>query len=266
MRIATFNIQNRLGEPPSKRRDRLRRIAEFIRPMDLSVICLQEVFRSDLEILRVFLKPAWSCFSDRVDSPDDGEGLATLRLFGGVETSDVERFWLSETPGLPSVSWGASQLRIATACRMTGPGRDGAFRLYNVHLDHRSRRARTESLVLLRRRIRADREAAAQPVILCGDFNLRSNLPAFQRFLEGGDPALSSGIRDRLLDTAQNGPGPIRPTYRGWGRFGLARARLDYCLHTAEFETVGHQVIDPVDAEGWLSDHCLVRADLRRIP
>jgi len=110
----------------------------------------------------------------------------------------VERggFWLSETPGEYSRSWGARHVRSANWARFRPlpEGSEGTeFVHLNTHLDHISGRARQQGAKLILSRL--DELPDDLPVVLTGDFNCDPGSTTYGIFAEAGfsDAHLAAG-------------------------------------------------------------------------
>ena len=87
-------------------------------------------------------------------------------------------FWLSQTPGSPSVGYDARFPRIATwaVFRDRKSGREIAF--YNTHLDHIGVISRQEGIKMIVRH--AAKEASHLPLVLTGNFNAVPDSPTYR--------------------------------------------------------------------------------------
>lgn len=254
MRIVSFNIQNRLVELESHHRARIRRCADLIQSLSPDIACLQEVIPESYEWLQDAFGTAVSLNVPRDDGKLEGEGTSIFLLNDRFTLLDRGHFWLSGTPDEPSRSWRARANRIAT---YLGLGEADSDRpnlwVYNLHLDHRSRTARRKSLELLASRILA----ASQPddqIVVCGDFNMSPKRRTLQRFLS--QPP-------HLLDAAAEHPEQSQtPTFLGWSRLRLAKARIDYCLHSRNLRCSAYHTVFPEREDDEISDHRLIYCDL----
>ncbi|MDP9238230.1 MAG: endonuclease/exonuclease/phosphatase family protein [Chloroflexota bacterium] len=102
-----------------------------------------------------------------------------------LQPLDSGGFWLSETPGRHSASWGTDCIRsaawIAFRCVNSGASVIHA----NTHLDHVSERARLEGSRLILRhleRLQSNRDIA----IVTGDFNTTPGSPVHRLWLDDG--------------------------------------------------------------------------------
>lgn len=254
LRILTFNIRHDLSEQPDQRCKRVRLTARFLKEQSPDLLCLQEVTPEAFSELTLALQPEFSTFCPRDDGHRQGEGVPIMVFGKCLQVVREERFWLSATPEKPSFGWTARCRRIVSAVCLAGE--DGRrIWLLNLHLDHRSREARANSLHLLRRKITTYRTEPDDAFILCGDFNMKPTDPLFPPFLDG-DPPLLKATPLSLK----------RATFHGWGPLRLGRGTLDYCLHSAEFRTDSCEVVETRFQGRRISDHNAVQVDLAQRP
>lgn len=245
LRIVSFNIENRLGEPIGTRNSRLRHCAAFLKSLEPDLVALQEVEPTAWQCLRDELAVDEAVFTPRADGECTGEGVPVFRLNPDLAVLDHHSFWFSETPDIPSRSWRAAHPRVCSALRV-GDGAAQPLWLFNLHLDHRSRQARVRSLDVLRDHLR-ELTAPDDRIIICGDFNMPGYRKSLRNFLHG---------EPKLRDATQHHPiGALRPTYLGWGPLRLARARIDLCLHSQNLRVKSYHAVNPEWQGRWISDH-----------
>lgn len=221
--LASFNIQ--YGAQAVWRRKR-EALAAHVRDLQADVLCLQEVSAEGFAWLRQKLGDPPAVGVGREDGVSRGEHVPLLVLNPNLTLRESGTFWFSSTPDQPSRSWGAAHPRICSWARIdTGAETDRELTIFNLHLDHRSRRARTESVALLHAQIA--RIAPTGQVVVCGDFNLRAHDPLYPHLLNG-----ARAFDDAALATQDpaNSTLAATPTWLGWSRFGFGRGRIDYVL------------------------------------
>jgi len=252
LRLASFNLQYGAERRWLGKRAEL---LELLRALEADVLCLQEVSAAGFAWLRAQLGRPPAVGVGREDGAAAGEHVPVLVLDPRWRLQAGGTFWLSPTPGQPSRGWGAAHPRICTWARLRGAGPAPAeLVVANVHLDHRSRRAREEGARLLRSRL--DQAAGGAPVVLCGDFNCRERSRAYA--------LLTAGPRG-LLD-AGAALGQRQPTWDGWGLFPVGRARIDYCFLDPALTVEAYAVRENRLRGRRLSDHHPVVVDLRVNP
>ncbi len=248
-RLVSFNIRNEPSERFERRRSRNRAISRFLAAMKADLLCLQEVVPETYAELKDALRPDFSTFCPREDGLRQGEGVPILLCNPRFRVDRNERFWLSETPENPSLGWTARCHRIVSAVRIREDDQR-AFWLLNIHLDHRSRKARANSLVLLRRKLDTFMSGPEEEVVFCGDFNMRPADPLFPPFL-AGRPALQSAAEGF----------PTGATFHGWGPLRLGRAALDHCFSSPGFRVKDYRVVEALENSRRISDHNAIQVD-----
>jgi endonuclease/exonuclease/phosphatase family metal-dependent hydrolase len=226
-------------------------LGELLKSLRADVLCLQEVSSTGLEwILDVLGNPSHAGVG-REDGEKKGEHVPILLLNPNWELFETGTFWFSPTPDRPSRAWGAAHPRICTWVRMRlrhHPEKE--FAIFNLHLDHKSRRAREESIRLLGTRIEGLPESC--PVVVCGDFNLRDRSKAYSMLMEN----------ERGFVDGANTNDSKTPTWDGWSPFSFGRARIDYIFGDKNARSLNYDVLDNRIERRRLSDHHPVIADL----
>lgn len=250
-RLATFNIQYGAQALWLRKRDRL---GELLRDCGADFLCLQEVSPDGFGWLRDALGRPACAGAGRDDGAERGEHVPIFVLDPRWRLRASGTFWFSPTPDEPSRAWGAAHKRICTWVeveRAGDPPRQLA--VFNVHLDHKSRRARTESLRLLAARLAGLPRSC--PALLCGDFNLRR--PARAHALLAAASRDFTDVGGRLA--------PAVATWDGLSPFGFGRGRIDYVFADAAIDVRHYAVLPNRHGRQRLSDHhpVIVDFDLR---
>lgn len=250
--VLSFNIRYaNPGDGPNRWENRRDTVAASI-AAHASIAGLQEVLSNQLAELQTRL-PGWGCLS-RTREARDGRGEACPILWKKeeIEKLDGGTFWLSETPEEPgSISWESSLPRICTWGRFRHRASGCQFHFHNVHLDHKSARAREMGAVLIAQRL----AKVDGPAIVLGDFNSPPDSPPLRTFTK------EAGWQ-RLDATAADGAGP--GTFNGWQENRDAPA-IDHILLR------GFNAISPVvlrqrtPSGGWASDHFAVKAEITKV-
>jgi endonuclease/exonuclease/phosphatase family metal-dependent hydrolase len=112
------------------------------------------------------------------EEDDKGEASPILFRKDRFEALASGTFWLSDTPEtVGSHTWGNTLPRICTWARVRDSKSGAAFFLFNTHLDHESQPSRVRAIELIAQRMRT--RGRNEPVLLCGDFNINDDNPAF---------------------------------------------------------------------------------------
>ncbi len=186
LRLLTFNIAHARGPSPipqAFRREKalranLQRIARLITRLDLDIVALQEIDKDS----------RWAGSFDHLELLRQETGLA--HAVHGVTNRRLGRFHLNygnallsrfpishhETVPFGRATFGEKGFLFA---EIEAPC--GRLPLFNIHLNHRSRRLRLKQATHLMRHLEELRRTRAahwklEPV-LCGDFNTPSHLP-----------------------------------------------------------------------------------------
>lgn len=238
-----------------------------IKRYEPGVIGLQEVQAPNLAVYEKEL-PGYGRVMGPAYGPERIEEFAAIFYDAErFEELDAGGFWLSDTPGESSASWGNEVVRSANwtvlRCRETGV----AFLHANTHLDHLSERARVEGNRLI---VRQTQETLANhghpPTIVTGDFNCKPDSAPYEVFLD-------EGFTDTFL-AADNRDGPDAYTFHAFkgSRFrprdtDKPFGRIDWILVKDSDEHIkvrSHQIPRDADEEAGLypSDHYPALADL----
>ena len=168
--VMTYNIR---VDVPSDGRDawpnRRAAVAGVIRGQSPDLVGVQEALPHQLAFLDSVLTD-----HDYIGEGRDGEGggeySALFYRRDRLEVLADTTVWLSPTPAIPSVGWGAAYPRIATYGRFRERGTEREFAAVNTHLDHESAEARERGLTLIMDLVDALAEPGL-PVVLMGDLN-----------------------------------------------------------------------------------------------
>lgn len=169
------------------------------------LVGLQECQRGNLSTYREHLPRYERLRGPRYGNVPPHDFNAILFDPARLELLESGGFWLSETPGRHSRSWGT---RVARSANWALFGTAGGLIFHlNTHLDHKSGLARRNGSALIigevERLIQEFRPGVpaipAIPAILTGDFNCRPGTPTHESLAAAGyaDTFLAAGNRDR---------------------------------------------------------------------
>ena len=173
MKIVTFNVRCAWsGDGINSFPHRAGGIVSRIGAERPDVICFQECTDKIFGLLQSALPDYTIVFNQR-DADRRGEGLATALRRDSASLLGLESFWLSPTPNLPGSRY-EEQSSCPRICQcVTARFGDSLFRVYNIHLDHKSDLARRLGMEATLRRVREDLDRDPLPFFILGDFNAR---------------------------------------------------------------------------------------------
>ena len=178
-------------------------IAGLIRFHDFDIVGTQEGFRHQIDDL-IPLLPEYECSSHgRDDGAAEGEQIAIFFKKGSYRRLDEGCFWLSETPGRPSIGWDARQRRLCGWVKLRQRNGGEPFFVFVVHFDHKGPQSRQNSAKLVLSKV--SRIAGTSRRFLMGDFNSNQSSTTY-RILEDSplftDAFLAAEIRYAPSGTA----------------------------------------------------------------
>ena len=273
LEVMSFNIRYGTARDGDNvwdlRRSAVIEIIETFRP---DVLGVQEALRFQLDELVAVMPRYEEIGVGRTDGIEAGEYAAILVDRSRLKVLEQGTFWFSDTPEVPgSKSWGNDITRICTWVRLRDRTSGRSFYTFNVHWDHQSQPSRVRSAELLMERI-GQRAAAADPVLVTGDFNAGESNPAFQYLLgvvaaaPGRSP--ESGPRG-APDTSHGGERPVRlvdtfrtlhPDATDEGTFNGFEGRtdgdkIDAVLASGEWKVLAAEIVRAAPGGRYPSDH-----------
>jgi endonuclease/exonuclease/phosphatase family metal-dependent hydrolase len=251
IRVMTFNIRYAEADDGENGWNQRRRLAlARIRAFDPDLLGMQECSAgAQLSYVRRHL-PDRDFLGVRTRDPDWPTELAPVFVKrDAFAITGSGHFWLSDTPSVPSKSWGAAFARTVTwtELRHTRTGRSMMF--LNTHFDYQPE-ATVRSAQLLGAWI--SRAMPRMPVIVTGDFNAGKRSSAYRHLTRS-----RSGLRDVLRE--QRVPGRDAGSFHGYGTVNPPEA-IDWILVSREFTVVSGTVDRHRDRERYASDHDPVTA------
>ena len=262
--VMSFNIRNgRANDGENSWQHRTELVYGVIRDAAPDIVGVQEAFDFQLAGLAENL-PAYAQLGEGRDGGTRGEHCSILYLRNRFDVADSGTFWLSDTPGEVSRTWGNHHHRVCTWARFVDRESGAAFYVYNTHFDHQSQNARFNSAVLIAQRI-ADRPTD-DPVVLMGDFNAGEDNPVVRYLtgetIEGQSPPVALADTFRVLHPDREGVGTGNGGYTG----RVDGAKIDYVFVELGTQTLTAE-IDQAPRDGrYPSDHYPVSARIRLAP
>ena len=246
--IVTFNLRmDNCGDGENYFFNRAPFILETIQAKKPDVICFQEATVKILEWLRANLTEYTVAGIGRgKDFSDEANPVAfrkdRFELFG------LDQFWLSPTPHVPGsrylVQSPCPRICVTATLRPVGEGR--LIRIYNTHLDHVSKQARSNGMSSILVRIREDAAAFETPFLLTGDMNADPTEPCIVEARGAG-----------LIDFTES----VQTTFHNFGRL-TENCKIDYVFGSKKCELYGVKIWDSVKDGLYLSDHYPVECEV----
>jgi len=202
------------------------------------IFCAQEALPDQITDIAKLLPAHGVVKRSRVDQKLVGEHCAIFYDAKKFELVKSGTFWLSDTPGTASRTWGNKYHRIATWAHLRTKKGGREFRVYNTHFPLKSA-PRKKAAALIARVIESE---AGAPALLAGDFNEPLGPGVFPNLAR-------AGLAD-CFGTAQKRAGGA--TYRVKG---IALVRLDWILATPEWKVRTLSTVDHTDDGLHPSDH-----------
>ncbi|MEK9784083.1 MAG: endonuclease/exonuclease/phosphatase family protein, partial [Opitutales bacterium] len=179
LRIMTFNIRNsyaRDGENDWKHRKEL--VYQTIRDYSPAILGLQEANHAQQNELLTALSE-YEFVGIGAKGETKGQYCSILYLKNRFKVEKTETYWLSDTPTVPSSTWGNHHLRIFTYAHLVEKETGHTIHVYNCHLDDGSKKAREKSVHQIAEHIL--NQPSNQPFVFMGDFNAPENSATIQQ-------------------------------------------------------------------------------------
>ena len=179
LRVMTFNIRNsyaRDGENDWKHRKEL--VYQTIRDYSPAILGLQEANHVQQNELLTAL-PEYDFVGIGAKGGTKGQYCSILYLKERFKVEKTETYWLSDTPTVPSSTWGNHHLRIFTYARLVEKETGYIIHAYNCHLDDGSKKAREKSVQQIGEHIL--QHPSNEPFVFMGDFNAPENSVTIQQ-------------------------------------------------------------------------------------
>ena len=186
------------------------------------------------------------------DGGDEGEYSAIFYNREKFRLENDNTFWLSETPDKFSKGWNAACPRICTYGLFTDLKTLRKILVFNTHLDHVSKEARLQGMILIQQKI-SEINTQNYPVILMGDFNVQSN------------NILIENLSQQMLNTetvAEFTFGP-KGTFNGFNFEKPVTIKIDYIFVSKHgFKVKKYAVLSDSDNLRYPSDHFPVYVEI----
>ena len=212
---------------------RLPYIAELVKFHGFDIWGSQEGLYHQLQQLKQQL-PGYDYIGvGRVDGVHEGEHSAIFYRTDKFELLDTGNFWLSEEQDHPNKGWDADLERICTWGKFREKATGFVFMFYNLHMDHRGVKARSESAKLVIRKICEQKPLL--PAILTGDFNVDQHSESYATLT--APKVIFDSYEIAQMRYAPNG------TVNGFKTDRMTKSRIDHVFVTKDFEVEKYGVL-----------------------
>lgn len=185
LHVMTFNVRgSQHADGDNEWPNRARLNVDCIRGCAPDLIGFQEFQRGNRETYDVGLPGYERLFGPGYENRKPFAHNAIYYDPHRLELLEEGGFWLSETPGERSRSWGARQVRSANWARLRTSD-SVEFVYLNTHLDHISGRARVEGSRLIISRL-DELTGDVSPALVTGDFNCNPGFKTYGLYQSAG--------------------------------------------------------------------------------
>jgi endonuclease/exonuclease/phosphatase family metal-dependent hydrolase len=248
LRTCSFNVRHDDADdhPWSERRSRVVDTITDVRP---DLLAVQEAQPSQFEDLVSGVEGYQWHGVGRSGGKQQSQMSPVAWRTDRFQTVETGAFWLSETPGKPSVGWTGDTPRVATWASLRHGATGRRLWFCNVHVSHVNLNVQNESARLLRNRARS--RAGDEDVVLAGDLNFEPHRKPYQ-ILTGtagsGESPLFDARREVDTDSVRGPWG----TYHGFT--DNVQERLDYVFPERTASVDRYRTL-PIPDDGFRSDH-----------
>ncbi len=233
--------------------DRAPFVAALIRFHDFDIFGTQEGLKNQLDDITNELPQYAHYGRGRDDGKDKGEHSAIFYKKDEFKLLEEGDFWLSQTPGEPSLGWDATCCnRVCSWVYLQHKQSEKRFYFFNAHYDHQGVQARKESSKLILEKIKDI--AGKEPAIFTGDLN-GSHSTEWYLSIE------NSGI---LKDTYKEVEHPYanNASFNGFGSSMESKDIIDHIFITKHFTVSKWGVLTDTYYGKFPSDHFPVLAEI----
>ncbi len=247
IKVLTWNIRyDNAGDSLNSWQHRKENVTAQLAKYAPEIIGLQEVLRSQLDYLQSRLNTYSHFGVGRDDGKEAGEYAPIFFNKFRFTAIDSGYFWLSENPSAAVKGWDAACIRICTWVRLQDNQDKSTLFVFNTHLDHAGEKARNESALLIRDKIRAI--SGRDPVLMMGDFNCTDDTKAY------ADLTAGKFLLDCRKTTIVPPEGP-QFTFSGFDVKGKHGGVIDHILYRKFGKVLKYKIINDNKDGRYFSDH-----------
>jgi endonuclease/exonuclease/phosphatase family metal-dependent hydrolase len=251
LKVASFNIRTDSDTGINAWNVRKQRVYSIINKYGFDICGIQETTVSQALDMKRDLTD-YDVYGVGRISGIEGEMVQIIYKKDRFTVLDKGYFWLSETPDIPSLGWGANLHRICSWLKLKDNKNQKEFYFYSTHLHHTAdaNENRLESVKLIVSRMK--QETGETPAICVGDFN---TTPTTDPIIEM--KKTYSFAKEVSLTT------PIGPdyTYNGF-KTTTSDKWLDYIFISSEIGVKTFSVVDELVNGEFPSDHFPVLSEV----
>ncbi len=249
IRVMSFNIRyGDLGTLTAEDRyDDVEMIIEKGHPDSIGV---QEATPEWMEYLSVNLEDYAYVGVGRDDGVNTGEYAAIFYLEDKYDVVDSGTFWLSETPEVPSIGWGADCYRICTWVILEDKETNMQYAHMNAHFDFANDDVRYNSSRLINEKAE---ELSYLPVVYTADMNFAEGSEYYNGLLEDGILYDTKYLAENTMDYL---------TYHDRKPLFMKNSVIDFVMVNDKFDADVYKVVTVGSDGNYVSDHFPVYADI----
>lgn len=261
MRVVSYNIRtseyNKHDQGERHWNARKEHVINRIKELKPDVFGTQEGSIRQNEFIKEQL-PEFDFYGTSRDEDKLGEMCPVFYNKNKFTLIDSKTFWLSETPDVPSKSFGAHYPRICTYLILKRKETDKQFLVANVHLDHVKPKTREEQIKVAITQLSKHN----LPIIIMGDFNSGFNTKPYKLLKK-------LGLYDTYMQNKGNPPRDSKIlSFHGYTQksstiiSGNGRFRIDWIFVSKDFKTIDAGIRTDKKNEEIASDHYPIFAEL----
>lgn len=249
--VMSFNIRVPNDASPNALADRTPRVKQHLTTYNPDIVGFQEVTSAWKSVLDSHLSGYSKEFVWR-DSNASSEAAPLYWKTSKFTVLEQGSFWLSSTPDTMSIDWSAGCYRTCSYAALVHKASGALVLAFNTHFDHQSTTARTNSAILVSKRIRALQDKYTKlgygeniATFCTGDYNCKPDTAAYSNMV--AHFADARNVADSLGCAAD------QATFHGWG---ASASIIDYIFvdsHGAN--TISFKVCAEKINSGYISDH-----------
>lgn len=243
--VMTYNIRlDYSGDKENQWTNRKEKMISQLKFYEPDIFGIQEGLLNQVEYLDENLPDYTYIGVGRDDGKKKGEFSAIYYKSDIFNLLESGTFWLSATPGEPSVGWDAALPRICTYGLFERKSDGQKFWMFNTHFDHVGVEARVNAMKLILKRIQAFNKEN-YPVVLSGDLNVTPD--------EGAIQEMKKVLQD-TRDAADVVFGPDA-TFNAFKFQEPPTHRIDYIAVNEHLKVLKYAVLTDSYAQKYISDH-----------